>query len=41
MWPSRTAPNGEPLSLLMFDIDHFKSFNELLWHLTAIRCCGW
>jgi diguanylate cyclase len=34
---------GEPLSLLMFDIDHFKSFNDSFGHLTGdqvIRLVG-
>ena len=33
--------NGEPLSLLMFDIDHFNRSMTPMATSPAIRCCGW
>jgi diguanylate cyclase len=35
-----TADWGEPLSVLLLDIDHFKTFNDNFGHGVGIRCCA-
>lgn len=35
---SRAMRSGEPLSLLMCDVDHFKSINDGFGHVTGDRC---
>ena len=35
---NRSCRNGKPLSLIMFDVDYFKQFNDHYGHLTGDAC---